>query len=423
MLIRRLPLALLLCSASVSAQADVPPGPPGLARDSAAVAPEAAPSRFDVRGYGVVNYAAYDWDTDPGRRNAVDVERLVLYPTVRLADRVALRAEFEIEHAGTGSALEFDVFEEFGEFEQEVEAGGEVVLEQLNVDFAVRPWLGVRVGKVKVPVGIAAVNDEPNEYYTTTRAEAEATLVPSNWYEVGVQAYGRLGGGVAYVLSLINGLDSSGFSSANWVQRGGQGRFETVNAEDLAVHARLDWAFADEGVVGVSGYVGDSADNRPRPDLGASAVVAVVDVHAQFERGPLTVRGAALYGHLGNADLVSQANRNLPNALGVRRTPVGSAALGVGVEAGLDLVRLVPALRSAGDRLDVFGRLDVYDSMYAVAGDVFDNPRWERTMYTGGLNWRPVEPVVLKAQVSHRLLGTAEDRVENTASLGLGFEF
>ncbi len=346
----------------------------------------------------------------------------MLYPSVRLAEGVTLRGEFEIEHAGTGSALEFDVFEEFGEFEQEVEAGGAVVLEQLHVDFAVRPWLGVRAGKVKVPVGLAAVNDEPNEYFTTTRAEAEATFIPSNWYEVGVQAYGRLGRGLAYVVSLVNGLDSSGFSSANWVQRGGQSRFETVNAENLAVHGRLDWSVADGAAVGVSGYLGDSADNRPRPDLAASAVVALVDVHGQLERGPLTVRGAALYGHLGNADLVSQANRNLPNALGVRRTPVGSAALGVGVEAGLDVVGLA-GLQGVGDRLDVFARLDVYDSMYAVTGDVFDNPRWARTATTGGINWRPVEPVVVKAQVSRRLLGTSEDRVENTASLGLGFEF
>ncbi|PAP80588.1 hypothetical protein B1759_04190 [Rubrivirga sp. SAORIC476] len=393
----------------------------GLPADTASVASESS-ARFEVRGYGVVNYAAYDWDTDPARRTAMDVERLVLYPSVRLADRVTLRAEFEIEHAGTGSTLEFDVQEEFGEFEQEIEAGGEVVLEQLNVDFAVRPSFGVRVGKVKVPMGLAAVNDEPNEYYTTTRAEAEATMIPSNWYEVGVQAYGRAGA-FAYVLSVVNGLDSSGFSSANWVQRGGQSRFETVTAENLAVHARLDVALADETSVGVSGYVGDSADNRPRPDLEGSAVVGIVDVHGQVERGPLTVRGAALVGWLGNADAVSRANRNLPNALGVRRTPVGSQAYGAGIEAGVDLVRLVPSLGGVGDRLDVFGRIDTYDTMASVTGDVFDNPRWQRTTYTAGLNWRPVGPVVLKAHWSHRLLGTTEDRVENTASLGLGFEF
>ncbi|OZC03541.1 hypothetical protein BSZ36_11450 [Rubricoccus marinus] len=383
---------------------------------------DSAATPFSIRGYGVINYAAYDWETDPARRAAIDVERLVLYPTLQLAERVALRAEFEIEHAGTGAALEFDVFEEFGEFEQEIEKGGEVVLEQLHVEFALRPAFGVRVGKVKLPIGLAAVNDEPNEYYTTTRGEAEATIIPSNWYETGVQAYGSLGR-AAYVVSLVSGLDASGFSSANWVQRGGQSRFETVNADDLALHARLDWAPASGVRVGASGYVGDSAGNRPRPDLDVSAVVAIGSVHGEVQRGALTLRGAALYGRLGNAGAVSQANRNLPNALGVRRTPVASAAYGVGVEAGLDLTQVVPALRASGDRLDVFARADAYDSMAEVTGAVFDNPRWQRTAYTAGLNWRPVEPVVFKAHLSRRVLGTGADRIEDTASLGLGFEF
>jgi hypothetical protein len=61
--------------------------------------------------------------------------------------------------------------------------------------------------------------------------------------------------------------------------------------------------------------------------------------------------------------------------------------------------------------------------MYRVTGDVFDNPRWERRAVTGGLNWRPFEPVVVKAQYAHRTLGTATDDVEDTLSLGLGFEF
>lgn len=413
---------VLICAAAALWLAALPAGAQSLPGDSAAAQTE----RFAVRGYGVLNYAAYDWDTDPARRTAIDVERLVLYPSVRLADRVTLQAEFEIEHAGTGSSLEFDVFEEFGEFEQEIDQGGEVVLEQLNVDFAVRPWFGLRVGKVKVPVGLAAVNDEPGEYFTTTRAEAESTIIPSNWYETGVQAYGRVGR-VAYVASVVNGLDASLFSSANWVQRGGQARFETVTAENLALHGRLDWAIAagpaTRASVGVSGYVGDSADNRPRPDLDVSAVVVVGDVHVDVQRGPLTLRGAAIYGRLGHADLVSRANQNLPNALGARRTPVGSAAYGVGVEAGVDLVGLVPALRPVGPRLDVFARLDVYDSMAAVTGGVFDNPRWARTATTAGVNWRPVAAVVVKAQASHRLLGTSADRVEDTASLGLGFEF
>ncbi len=69
---------------------------------------------FSVSGYGVINYAHYDWDMDPDRRAAVDVERLVVAPKYRLNDRIHLEAEIEFEHGGTGSTMEFDRLEEFG---------------------------------------------------------------------------------------------------------------------------------------------------------------------------------------------------------------------------------------------------------------------------------------------------------------------
>lgn len=376
-------------------------------------------SRFGLHGYGVVNYFAFDWETDPARRNALDLERLVLYPSVRLSERVRVEAEVEIEHGGTGATLEFDRFEEFGEFEQEIEAGGEVVLEQLHVHVAVTPAFNIRVGRLKLPIGLASTNDEPNEYFTTTRSSVEANLIPTNWYEIGAQAYGQVGR-LAYNLSLTNGLDGTGFSSANWVQPGYQTRFETVNAEDLALALRLDYLLGDETLVGLSAYGGNTTGNRPKPDLAADAYVGLVEAHGQWVRGPLTVRGMALYGGLQNADLVSQANRNLSNNLGVKRTPVGSAALGAYAEAGYNVLSL---LGLPGERLDVFGRLAFYDSMYRVTSDTFDNPRWERTDYTGGLNYRPIDDLIIKAEFTHRVLGTDVDNVEDTFSLGLGFEF
>ncbi len=377
---------------------------------------------FGLSGYGSLNYFAFDWDTDPERRNALDIERLVLYPTYHFNERVFVKAEIEFEHGGTGVTKEFDRFEEFGEFETEVEAGGEVLLEQLHVDFALSERFGVRVGRVKLPFGIASYNDEPTEYFTTERSPAEAALVPTNWYEVGVQAYGRLGA-FGYAASVVNGLDASGFSSAGWVVRGHQKRFETINADAPALALRLDWFYSEAAPgsrIGASFYVGDSAPNRPKPDLDASAVVTVGDVHATWERGPLRARALALYGRLGHADLVSDANRNLSNNLNVKRTPVGSAALAYYVEAGYDVLSL---LARTEQRLDVFARYDFYDSMHEVTGEVFDNPRWERTAVTGGLGWFPLGAVVLKAQFTHRRLGLAEQNVENTFTAGIGFEF
>ena len=118
----------LLGVLTLTVQAQTPPSSD--VRDTVSVnAPEEA--RWGLSGYGSLNYFAFDWDTDdwdtdPARRNALDVERLVLYPSYRFTARTAFRAEMEFEHGGTGVTKEFDPFEEFGEFETEVEAGGEV---------------------------------------------------------------------------------------------------------------------------------------------------------------------------------------------------------------------------------------------------------------------------------------------------------
>lgn len=399
----------LLSPFSASASPDTEPGPTAL-------------SRFTFRGSGSVNYFAFDWETDRGRRNALDLERLTLSSSAILSPHASLRAEIEFEHGGTGTTLEFDRFEEFGEFEMEIEKGGEVLVEQLHVEFPIRPALTVRAGRLKIPFGLQAVRDEPLEYFGTTRSETESNLVPVNWCELGVQAFGTLPfePSLAWTLSLVNGLDSSGFSSASWIVRGYQKRFETVNADNLAFSARLDWKPLEEHVVGASMYYGDSADNRPKPDLDVSAHVFVADAHASVERGPWQARGVVIVGTLENADLVSAANRNLSNNLNVKRTPVASRAWGASVEGGFDLRALAPRLP---DALVVYARYDAYDTMTRVIGDVFDNPRWDRRVVSAGINQHLGEGVVLKAEASHRTLGLPDANVEDTFSTGLGFEF
>lgn len=381
-----------------------------------------ARGQFRLRGYGTANYFSFDWDTDPGRRNAIDLERLTFYPSYGLGERVQLNGEIEFEHGGTGSTLEFDPFEEFGEFETEVEKGGEVQLEQMNVEFRAAEFLHLKIGRFKLPFGLNAVYDEPGEYFTTTRSETETNLVPTNWYENGLQASGEVleDAGLTYTLSLTNGLDSSGFSSASWIVRGQQLRFETVAAQDLALSGRLDWRPCPGVVMGASGYHGNTTGNRPKPDLDAPAHVTVYDLHLRCERGPLEARALFLRGTLENADLVSRANRNLSNNLNVKRTPVGSSAQGLVVEAGVDVAS---ALRQGRTPVVLFGRYETYDTMRSVTGDVFDNPRWERTVVTGGLNVHCAAPVVLKAEYSHRRLGTSTRNSENTFSTGIGFEF
>ena len=378
-------------------------------------------TRGYLKGYGVVNYYNFDWDTDPNRRDAFDAERLNLYLGYHFNDKIEFKSEIEFEHGGTGATMEFDVFEEFGEFEQEIEAGGEIILEQINILFKLQDWMHVRVGKFRVYMGIAANTDEPTEYFTTYRPEVENTILPLGWYEHGIELSGRFAGKWSYKFYLMNGLDASGFSSANWVRRGYQKRFETVNAENFALAGRLDYDFAERGTIGVSAYLGNSTGNRPKPDTQIDGYVGVYDIHVIWDADPLRLRAYGMYGTLSNSEAISNLNRNLSNNLNVKRTPVGSAALGYYLDLGYDLFHFIDHFRIKGQKLFVFGSYHYYDSMYRTEGSVFDNPRWERSVITGGINYFPHEQIVLKAQYSNRSLGTDEN--ENTFSAGLGFEF
>jgi hypothetical protein len=354
--------------------------------------------RIDWSGYGVIDYFNYDWDTDPERRDAIDNERFVLKMEVPLSHNVELETEMEFEHGGTGATMEFDPFEEFGEFETEIEKGGEVEIEELALEIEHSPELNWRVGHFIVPVGTINPAHRPADYFTVQRSESEAALIPQLWHETGVAQYGRLGD-VRYEVQLVNGLDSTGFSSANWVAPGHQQRFEMY---------------------------GKTGDNRPKEDVDVGAPVSIFDVHGSLIRGPWTLRALWMVGHLDDAEAITLANRNLSNNLNVKRTPVASDAQAMFVEAGYDVAplwrRLVGKDWPAG-RLDLYARYDDYDSMEDVEGSVFDNPRWDRQTWTAGWSWQPTRSYLVKGQYSLRELGTGSLNEERTVALGLGFVF
>ncbi len=383
---------------------------------------------FQFHGYATINAYKFDWETDPSRRAQTDMERFSLEPVYRASDWLRFEGELELEHGGTGATMEFDKFEEAGEYEVEIEKGGEVSLEALSAVFEFMPELNLRIGHFFLPMGTAWMYDEPTEFYTVQRSESETALLPSLWHETGVEISG-MAGMLRYQAQMINGLDAAGFSSANWIAPGHQGRFETVNAENLAWSARVDLLPCDGCMVGMAGYVGNSADNRTKNDLHVSANVGIAQTHGEFARGPYIARGMLLYGRLGNADAVSRANRNLSNNLNVKRTPVAKSALGGYAEAGVDILALrrdgfgLYGGRRKGQRLDVYGRYDYYDSMRQTDAGFFNNPRWERETWSGGVNYTPDPHVVLKSQYAHRVLGLSEANVEDTWSLGLGLVF
>ena len=386
-------------------------------------------SRLKITGYGELIYSHFDYGPDqkssltgspPDSRATIDIARLALELETRLLHGVELEAEVEIEHGGTGGSLEIE-YEEFGEYETEVEKGGEVILEELYIEREFSDAFNIRLGHFYVAVGLTTEQYHPTDFFGSRRPESETAVIPAIWHETGIEVNGHVER-LSYRIQLVNGLDATGFSSQNWIVGGHQTRFEEVRASNMALAGRLDYRLADGLTLGVSGYRGNSADNRPKPDMkGVDANVSIFDVHAVLRYNRFRAQGMYLYGHLQNADVVSQRNRSLSNNLDVPRTPVGSAAYASYVEVGCNIL---PTSRSRQkDQLYLFLRFDSYDTMASVPHGFFNNLRFERTVYTLGLNYIMDNAVVLKGDYAMRRLGASKFNGENTASLAIGFQF
>ncbi len=377
--------------------------------------------KLQLEAYGAINFHNYNWQIWPEKRADIDFERAVIEGKYNFAPRWSLDAELEFENGGTGVAVEFDRFEEFGEFEYEVEKGGEIRFEEFNLAYQLdknkRHLL--RIGYVSIPFGLISFRDEPEEYATNTLPMMENALLPTDWAEFGILATGQIGRHWRYYGALVNALDGSAFNSANFIKRGNQKRFETVNAQDWAAVARLDYEFGYERAIGISAYAGNTRNNRPKPDLNTDAWLTMVDAHVTYEYAPFEFVGQFIYGALQNSEAVSNANRNLSNNLNVKRTPVASAALGYSAELCFELFDIMA--RHPNGELIFFGRYDFYDSMHRTQGQIFDNPRWKRSVISGGINYQPIPQLVFKAQYSLETLGVTTDAQQQTISIGLGF--
>lgn len=380
-------------------------------------------SKLTLSAYGTMVYQNFQWETFADKNNSIDNERFVIEPEYAFTKKLSLEIEIEFEHGGTGVTMEFDNEEEFGEFEMEVEKGGEVKLEEMQLSYQLNSHLAIKAGRIPVPVGLVTANFKPIDYFSTTYNSVEAVVLPTKWYENGLGIEAIFGGNNQFHADavFVNGLDASGFSSANWVLHGYQLRFETVSADNFAVAGRFDYRLPNSSSkIGASVYYGNSAGNRPKPDIDVNAFVGIYDAHAEIIWKAMIIRGLFLYGTLSNADKVSDANRNLSNNLNVKRTPVGSAYLGYFLEAGYDVLSFFPVKKSA---LNIFGGYYYYDTMAKVTGDIFDNPRWQRNEIRGGLQYIFNDQVTVKADYSHRTLGIPEDNIEDTFSAGFGFQF
>lgn len=409
-------------------------------KEAAALADTAGYRKFRFGGYGEVLAQFKDYGinrfagTSTGNarqhRASISLPRFVLAFDYKFTPKWILGAEIEFEAGGTGSAVELENTEN-GEYETEIEKGGEVALEQLHITRLILPELNVRVGHLIVPVGLTNAHHEPINFFGTQRPQAETSLMPSTWHETGIELFGSFGRRYTrfdYQLMVVAGLNANGFDRNEWIIGGKQGLFEADNFTSPAYVARVDYSGVPGLRTGVSFYYCHDAGRNSDKSQTYSSIgripVAIGTWDAQYRCRYVTARANVTYGYLGNAGALGDINRTLSNKSGYSRlVPIAKNTLSYGAEAGLNLsalIRKCPVIYP-------YARYEYYNPQLRGSGTAVMDRRLEVSQWQAGVNWFALPNLVVKADYTWRAIGTNKVfgrgtyRSENEFSIGIAY--
>ncbi len=366
------------------------------------------PSRLTIGGYGEATYQ-YNFFSDNFNRykfpnkyadadghGRADLPHAVLMLGYDFGHGWTFGSEVEFEHGGVEAAVEMEA-DEAGEFEKEIERGGEVALEQFWLQKSFSREANLRVGHIVVPVGATNNAHLPNEFFGVFRPEGENTIFPCTWHETGISFFGRAGLW-RYELQVIPALNSNMFDKGNWANNASASAYEFRSANNLAVAARVDCNLPSLRL-SLSGYVGNTFNNdilsyssSRYADVKGTVLIGAFDFLGRW--GRLTLRGNADYGYLGDASAISTFNTGLDNSSNspYLHTLVGQQVYAIGCEVGYAVT----------ERLTPFVRMDAYNS-YIPASTQANSFLWTaRKCYLVGLNYRPIDEIVVKGEFGYR---------------------
>ena len=328
--------------------------------------------------------------------------------------------EIEIEHGGTGGATEIEE-EETAEYENEVEQGGEVVLEQFWINKSWNDLMNLKMGHIVVPVGFTNKYHLPVQYFGVFRPEGDATILPCAWHETGFSLWGK-SDQWDYEIMFISGVDADRFSSNNWIAGGAGSPYEWKMATNYAGAFRVDNKSITNLTLGLSGYYGHSAKNTLKPykytDLKGAIMIGSFDF--VYKPKNVIMRGGCVYGNLEDSNEITEGNLAVAGNTPAPKlnAQVAKNAVSVGLEAGYNIFSFCRKFEQKNEKLYVFGRYDFYDSMHGLVDGMYDKRYLKRNVITGGLNYSPIPELVFKAEYQSRMMNKPYN-TENSVSIGI----
>ena len=320
-------------------------------------------SPLSIGGYGEMYYAHTDVDGGSSS-SVVDVYRFVPYIGYKFSDNIILNVELEFEHGGV-----------------EPDAGGEVIVEFMYLDFLLNKSANVRVGNFLVPMGLINERHEPTLFTTVQRPYTAKNLIPSTWHESGAMIYGNITDGLSYKVAGITALKPED-AGDKWLRNGRGGSFKNADPKP-AVVGRIDYTGVNGLLIGASVY-GDS-------DL------TMIDTHIDYNLDALRVYG-----------VLTQTSRSDATAGQVEEAKGGY------LNVGYDLL----SFTTSKDRLPLFVQYESVAPQDEIAGGTSVASVDTTTV---GINYFPHEQVVLKADYAMQTQDGAADKA--IASLSMGFIF
>ncbi|QDV08325.1 hypothetical protein Poly30_38630 [Planctomycetes bacterium Poly30] len=349
------------------------------------LAPRAA-AVYSRDGISIGGYGEFLGEViDESDRDSFDALRWVMYLGSRFSDRWIFNSEIEIEHGSTDASS------------ATTDSRGSVSIEFAYLDHLLTDDVALRGGVLLVPLGFINERHEPTTFLPSARPETETRIIPSTWRATGVGGYGQVGP-FAWTAYALNGLNGEEFDENGL--RGGRQKGNRASIESIALAARLDYVDVPGLVLGLSAYTGDAGVNTPE-----SLNTTIVDLHGEWNEGPWFLRGLfAMSDVTGTGAFNARTGESLAEEM-----------QGWYVEAGFDLLSLGTA--PGEETLDLFVRYEDIDTQKTLAPGTAPGGGIVTSLTTVGLNYRPLNQVVLKADY------TFIDESNDVARFLIGYAF
>ena len=175
-----------------------------------------------IGGYGELHANLLEDQVTGEDSNVLDLHRFVLFFGHDFNDRLRFMSELEIEHALSGDGKP-----------------GEVELEQAYIEYDWATGQSMRAGVFPVPVGILNETHEPPTFYGVERNPVEKNIIPTTWWEGGLQFHGGFADAWRYDAAVHSGLYTD--ADDNYAIRAGRQKVAKAKFDSGAATGRIRW--------------------------------------------------------------------------------------------------------------------------------------------------------------------------------------